>query len=136
VDRSPDVSELISVLEGVDPTVEENVQPEWIREQYPDYVDHHTMHQPLTSVRTFAHAGHQVKITTTYRIEVDGVPVQLHVSVDNQGRVNSHSTPFVSYGSATDLVRALINRFPESFTNLSDGDQGHDHGQEERTGDD
>lgn len=134
MDRSPDVSELISVLEGVDPTIEENVQPEWIREQYPDYVEHHAMHQPLTSERTFAHAGHQVRVTTTYQIEVDGVPVQLHALVDDQGRVVSHSTPFVSYGSAPDMVKALINRFPESFANLSDGDQGHDHAHEEDGG--
>ncbi len=131
MDRSPDVSKLISALERVDPTVEENVQPEWIREQYPDYVDDHVMHRSLTSVRTFAHAGHQVKITTTYRIEVDGVPVQLHALVDDQGRLVSHSTPFVSYGSATDMVRALIDRFPESFANLRDGNEGHDHGHEE-----
>jgi hypothetical protein len=127
VDRPPDTSE----LEKVSPTAEENVQPDWIREQYPDYVENHVMHHPLNSVRTFTHAGHQVKITTTYQIEVDGVPVQVHASVDNQGWVFSHATPFVNYGSATGLVKALIDRFPKSFTNLGDRGQEHDHGHEE-----
>jgi hypothetical protein len=127
VDRLPDVS----ALEGVNPTAEENVQPEWIRERHPEYVEHHVMHQPLTSVRTFTHAGHQVKITTTYRIEVDGMPVQLHALVDDQGWLISHTTPFVRYGSATDLVKTMIDRFPRSFADLGDGGSGHDHHHEE-----
>jgi hypothetical protein len=127
VDRLPDVSDLAEV----NPGEEGNVQPRWIRERHPEYVEHHIMHHPLTSVRAFTHAGHQVKITTTYQIEVDGVPVQLHALVDDQGRLVSHTTPFVSYGTAPDLVKALIDRFPGSFANLGDGGHGHDHRHEE-----
>lgn len=117
----------ISVLEELNPTTEENVQPKWIRERHPDYVENHVMHDPLKSVRTFTHMGHQVKIATTYQIEVDGVPVQPHALVDNQGRLFSHAMPFETYGSATDLIKSLLDRFPEYFSKLGKHDHGHAH---------
>lgn len=111
--RLPDAKALASV----DPTSAENVQPAWIGEQHPEYVEDQMQHG-LSSVRTFAHAGHQVRIQTTYQIEVDGAEVHLHAIVDNEGRLRCHTTPYESYPSATDLLRTLIDRFPQSFSDL------------------
>lgn len=92
------------------------IQPDWIRDRYPEYAIDHGMDHELTSVRLAEHNGHQIKITTTYQIEIDGRSVHLHAMVDNDGKLFCHTTPYVEYQSAVDLVKALMDRFPESFT--------------------
>ena len=91
------------------------IQPDWIRDRYPEYAVDHGMEHELTSVRMAEHNGHQIKITTTYQIEIDGRPTHLHAMVDNDGKLFCHTTPYVEYQSAVDLVKALMDRFPESF---------------------
>ncbi len=111
------------------------IQPDWIRDRYPEYAIDHGMDHELTSVRLAEHNGHQIKITTTYQIEIDGRSVHLHAMVDNDGKLFCHTTPYVEYQSAVDLVKALMDRFPESFT-PEDGrrdelheptEHGHEH---------
>ena len=92
------------------------IQPDWIRDRYPEYATDHGMDHELTSVRLAEHNGHQIKITTRYQIEIDGRSVHLHAMVDNDGQLFCHTTPYVQYQSAVDLVKALMDRFPESFT--------------------
>jgi len=93
-------------------------------------IDPHAGHE-VTSVREFTHAGHVVRIITTYHLELDGHPIRAHLSVDEDGQVYIHATPFVTYASATDLMKTVIDAYPESFS-ASDVDQerphhGHSH---------
>jgi hypothetical protein len=76
------------------------------------------------TVREDDYKGHHIVIRTTYRIEVDGRPVTGHVAVANDGTVHYHAIPNVRFGSAIDVVRQLIDAFPDEF---ADGDDGHDH---------
>lgn len=119
--QKPDVA----TLETIDFPTECAIQPPWIAQRYPQYSDDHGMHHELTSVRTAEHVGHHIKITTTYTIEVDEQQVHLHALVGNDGRLHCHTTPYVRYQSAIDLVKNLFDRFPASF--ISDQ---HNHDQD------
>ena len=107
---------------------ETGIQPAWIGEHHPQYVEDHGMERELSSVRIAQHGGHQIRITTTYRIEIDGSPVHLHLQVGNDGQLHCHTTPYANYVSAIDLVTALVDRFPEAFKNLGNRGSGGDHG--------
>ena len=73
------------------------------------------------SVREAEYQGHRIVIRTTYRIEVDGVPVTGHVGVTADGRVHYHAVPNASFASAVDLVKRLIEVFPDDFNRGADG---------------
>jgi hypothetical protein len=118
-----------SVLARYSPTDGANAHPDWVKNQFPTYIDPHTGHE-MTSVREFTHAGHLVKITTSYRVEVDGQPIRPHLSVDEDGRVYTHATPFVTYASATDLMKTVIDAYPDSFSSYESNKRrhhGHNH---------
>ncbi len=114
-----------AVLATINPLSQADVQPGWIRDEYPDYVQEHEAHQAMVSVREFTHEQHRVKITTSYQVEIDDHPVQLHVVVDNDGRVLSHIMPFETYASATDMIRTLLTRLPDAFAGLDDRQPPH-----------
>lgn len=116
-----------SILARYAPTGGPDVHPDWVKERFPTYIGAHTGHE-TTSVREFTHDGHAVRIVTTYSVEVDGNPVRGHLSVDEDGRVYTHATPFVSYASAVDLVKAVIDHYPGAFAGTGHGDAGHGHG--------
>jgi hypothetical protein len=85
--------------------------------------DHH--HEgPLETVREADHNGHHIVIRTSYSIEVDGRPVTGHLAVGNDGRVTYHAVPNLSFESAVDLVKRLIDAFPDDFEAPGGG---HDH---------
>jgi hypothetical protein len=111
----------ISVLAQYSPTDEVNSHPDWVKKQFPTYVSSHMGHE-ATAVREFMHEGHIVKIITSYRVEVNGQPVRAHLSVDEDGQVYTHATPFVTYASAVDLMKTVIDSYPDSF---SSNDVGH-----------
>jgi hypothetical protein len=112
-----------SVLARYSPTDSADSHPDWVKEQFPGYISPGTGHE-TTAVREFTHNGHVVKIITTYRVEVDGKPVHGHLSVDEDGRVYTHATPFVTYASAVDLMKAVIDGYPDAFSD-TDGHGGH-----------
>jgi hypothetical protein len=119
----------ISVLARYSPTDGAQSHPEWVKTKFPSYVEPHGKHE-ATSVRELAHKGHTVRIITTYRVEVDGKPADLHLSVDEDGQVFTHATPFVTYASAVDLMKAVMDAYPEdAFSNSSTApsDSDHDH---------
>jgi hypothetical protein len=122
----------ISVLSAYSPD-DPGAHPAWVKTNFPSYIaDQHAGHE-TTAVREMAHQGHVVRIYTTYRVEVDGEPIRAHLSVDEDGRVYTHATPFVTYASALDLMRAVIDGYPDSFEGTPPdphGDQGGhgDHG--------
>src|SRR5215213_7514957 len=79
------------------------------------------------SVREATYRGHHIVIRTRYRIEVDGVPVEGHLGVTNDGRVHYHAVPNLGFSSAVDLVKQLIDTFPEDFQARY---EGHSHREE------
>jgi hypothetical protein len=67
---------------------------------------------PLTSTREVTYRGHQITITTTYSITVDGEPLEAHVEVDALGRVHYHGLPNYNFASAVDMVETIIDDDP------------------------
>jgi hypothetical protein len=81
------------------------------------------------SVREVTYEGHRIRVRTTYTIDVDGEPITGHVGVTNDGRVHYHAIPTLNFGSAIDMVKQLIDKFPEDFRAHDGGhDGGHSHG--------
>jgi hypothetical protein len=122
----------ISVLAQYSPTGAAKSHPEWVKTKFPSYVEPHGKHE-ATSVRELAHKGHTVRIITTYRVEVDEKPADLHLSVDEDGQVFTHATPFVTYASAVDLMKAVMDAYPDdafsnsSTTSATNGEEGSHH---------
>ena len=81
---------------------------------------------PMESTREATYYGHHIVIRTTYHIEVDGTPIEGHLGVTNDGQVHYHAVPNLSFASAVDLVKQLIDTFPEDF---EAGIDPHGHGQ-------
>lgn len=74
--------------------------------------DHRPSDHMLSSVRRAHHEGHDIEITTTYEIKIDGRKVNLHARVEQDGSLRCHSLPYTSHASAVDLVKALIESYP------------------------
>lgn len=70
---------------------------------------------PAKTVRTDVYKGREIRITTTYDIRIDGRLVGGHVEVSPEGRVHYHGLPAYSWMSAVDLVRQVIDSFPDEF---------------------
>jgi hypothetical protein len=110
-----------------DPFTPGREHPEWVRKNFPDYVEQ--THEALVrSVRTLESHGHLITITTAYEVRVDGHLVTLHMMVDEQGQLWSHLCPYQSFTSATELVRHLLDRLPHLFEGTNPaGHGGHTH---------
>lgn len=74
---------------------------------------HH--HATSETIREADYEGHHIIIRTTYQIEVDGTPVTGHMGVTNDGNVHYHPIPNMSFASAIDMVKQLIDVFPDDF---------------------
>ncbi len=72
-------------------------------------------HGGVESVREATYRGHHIVVRTHYRIEVDGVPIDGHLGVTNDGQVHYHAIPNYSFASAVDLVKQVIDTFPDDF---------------------
>ena len=119
----------VSVLTQYSPTDAAQSHPQWVKTRFPSYVEPHGKHE-ATSVRELTHKGHTVRIITTYRVEVDGKPADLHLSVDEDGQVFTHATPFVTYASAVDLMKAVMDAYPEdAFAKPDNPAHNHTHGE-------
>jgi hypothetical protein len=68
------------------------------------------------SVREIEYKGHKIAIYTQYEIRVDGRPFTGHVYVDNSGKVSAHALPNYSFASAVDLIKKIIDEFPDDFS--------------------
>jgi hypothetical protein len=75
---------------------------------------HH--HAASETIREADYEGHHIVVRTTYRIEVDGRPVTGHMGVTDDGNVHYHPIPNMSFASALDMVKRLIDVFPDDFT--------------------
>jgi hypothetical protein len=88
------------------------------------------------SVRRATHDGHEIVVRTTYEITVDGEPFDVHMNVDNAGRVHYHGLPTRDFASVIDLVAKVIDAFPGEFTPADPHHpEGHSGGHEEHGGD-
>jgi hypothetical protein len=88
---------------------------------------------PLVTVREDDHAGHHVVIRTTYEITVDGKTLAVPLVLTNAGVLHCHALPNYQFKSAIDLVRSLIDQFPDDFPPAGGsagegGGHGHAHG--------
>ena len=72
--------------------------------------------RPFQSVREVDYKDHKIRIYTQYEIRVDGKPLGGHIYVDNSGKVSAHALPNYSFVSAVDLVKKMIDEFPDDFT--------------------
>jgi hypothetical protein len=133
IGSNPDVS----VLKNYSPTEGAQSHPDWVKKKFPEYLDPHGKHED-TSVREITHNGHNIKIITTYRVEVDGKPAAMHLSVDEDGQVYTHATPFITYASAVDLMKEVMDAYPDAFAGSgSDSHPEHHEGENsnsDRTG--
>src|SRR5581483_7423088 len=77
--------------------------------------DHASHDQMMESVREATYGAHHIMVRTTYQIEVDGKPVQGHILLSNDGSVQYHGLPNYSFASAVDLVKQLIDAYPDDF---------------------
>ena len=68
------------------------------------------------SLRETDYSGHHIAIQTIYRITIDGRPFAADLGVMNNGQVHYHAIPNMTFDSAIDLVKALIDVFPQDFT--------------------
>jgi len=118
-----------SVLENYSPTGGAQSHPNWVKTRFPTYLETHGKHE-ATSVREMTHNGHNVRIITTYRVEVDGEPADMHLSVDEDGQVFTHATPFVTYASAVDLMKEVMDAYPDAFSG-EDEQPGDNQGRHE-----
>lgn len=82
------------------------------------------VHQKSESTREADHKGHHIIVRTQYEIEVDGHKVRGHMGVTNDGHVHYHPLPNLSFTSAVDLVKQLIDTFPDDFATPSTGSMG------------
>ena len=69
----------------------------------------------IETLREEEHKGHRITIRTTYQIEVDGKPFQGDLALGNDGELHIHSLPNYQFASAVDMVKRLIDTFPEDF---------------------
>lgn len=95
----------------------------------PAHAPHHD--GASASLREADYKGHHIVVRTTYDIQVDGRAVTGHMGVTDDGRVHYHPVPNVSFPSALDMVRRLIDVFPDDFGADAEpgghgGDGGHD----------
>lgn len=91
----------------------------------------------LVSVRQTRYQGHEIVVRTSYEITVDGEPFNVHLTIDNDGRVHYHGLPTRDFPSVIGLVKKAIDVFGDEFGTGSPGqpadpephphDHGHDH---------
>lgn len=87
---------------------------------------HHAGHG--TSVRETVHSGHRILLETIYRVTIDGREVDLGITVDDAGQVHCHSLPTYQFASALDMVKTLVDQFPDDFRGSRPGGKtGHAH---------
>jgi hypothetical protein len=80
----------------------------------------------MESVRTATHCGHEIVIKTCYEITVNGKPLDSHLSVNDDGSLHSHALPEYSFTSAVDVVKKIVESFPDEFP-CDDGNEGCEH---------
>ena len=79
-------------------------------------IQHPRTHKTTESIRELDYAGHHIVIRTTYDIRVDGIRVNGHLNLGNDGTIHYHAIPNLQFASAIDLVKCLIEADPDAFS--------------------
>lgn len=92
-------------------------------------------HKTSETIREAHYEGRHIVVRTTYQIEVDGTPVTGHMGVTDDGKVHYHPVPNMSFASALDMVKQLIDVFPDDFGDIGNipDTHGHKHTAKPRT---
>lgn len=79
----------------------------------PDHGHHGHHGEPgvTRTVRTATHRGKQIRIETTYRVTIDGEPLQGMLEVLDNGLVHHHGLPQYALPSAIDICRRIVDYF-------------------------
>ena len=110
-----------------------SVIPDAVRENVRLFGESHGAHDhPVETVRTAIHHGHRIVVRTRYSVEVDGRPLDGHLAVTDDGSVHYHTLPNYSFGSALDLVKQVIDSFPDDFGGPAEGGTPPAHQHEHR----
>ena len=72
-------------------------------------------HGPSVVTRETDYKGHHIVVRTKYEVEVDGQPLMGHLGVNDEGSVHYHPVPNMSFASALDMVKKIIDVFPQDF---------------------
>ena len=75
----------------------------------------------MAPMREADYNGHHITIKTTYEIKIDGKPFMGTLDVSNAGTVHYHGMPTAGFASALDLVKSVIDVFPDEFAAGSGG---------------
>ena len=123
-----------SSLAGIEFSATESMQPGWVR----DIIGPEAPHEHrLRGVRCAEYRGHEIEIVTTYEISIDGTPVHFHASVGDDGMLRCHEAPYAAVPSAIDLVKHLMDLYPDAFHGAGHGAPGtpaeHDHSEQEHS---
>ena len=59
--------------------------------------------------------GHHIVVQTKYQVQVDGKPLMGHIGVTDMGDVHYHPIPNLGFASALDMVKKIIDVFPDDF---------------------
>jgi hypothetical protein len=78
----------------------------------------------MGSVREADYKGHHITVTTMYRVKIDGKPFNAVLGVSNSGMVHYHGMPNAGFASAIDLVKSVIDTFPDEFSARSQTGSG------------
>jgi len=81
-------------------------------------------HGEMESVREAVYEGHHIVVRTWYQVAVDGRMLMGHMGVTNDGQVHYHPLPNIAFGSAVELVKKLIDIFPDDFAKKGRGGMG------------
>lgn len=96
---------------------------------------HHGAAEPgvTRTVRTATHRGQEIRIETTYKVTIDGEPLEGTLEVLDDGRVHYHGLPQYAVPSAIEMVERVVDYFgsePDVPDELG-AQTGHDHRDEE-----
>jgi hypothetical protein len=80
------------------------------------------------TLREDEYHGHKIVVKATYDVTIDGRPLSLHLSVTNDGSVHCHSLPNYQSTSLIDVLRHLIDAYPDDFPPGGGGGHSHGHG--------
>jgi hypothetical protein len=93
-------------------------------------------HGESVVTRETDYKGHHIVVRTKYEVEVDGRPLMGHMGVNDAGSVHYHPVPNLNFASALDMVKKIIDVFPDDFEpgNAAHQMRGMDHGSHEMSG--
>jgi hypothetical protein len=105
---------------NMDPASKPELMGEWLKKNLPKKHSHPMEPGPASSIRELDYDGHHIKIETSYLIEFDGEPLACHIHIGHDGHAHTHSLPNYQWGSTVDLVRQMIDSFPDDFPKPGD----------------